>query len=151
MFNVLAATYGTISDIELMWTLIALAGASFSVWNIKESRRDLAALRESKIGNGRYQIATQSLRAEIITFAIQLIHISIGIVAMTLREYPATLQEPLKLVIFRFLFTWGLIAVGTMLLLKSYWNYQLRRYLLQQVVEEGTYLHETKEEIARRK
>lgn len=142
---IIAGTYGSgaVSDIEILWTLISLIGLLFSFYNIKESRQDLAVLRERHIRNGRWRIAVTALRAELGRAIIQGINVTIGIFAMTFPEPPSA-AEPLKVQVFRFIFQWGFILSSFILTLKSYWNFSLRREL----IEHGIKLepHETEPE-----
>lgn len=129
----LAASYfgGYVSDIEIMWVLIALFGAVFSAHNLNESRKDLAILKERGITNGRQKIAKTGFRAEVARLTVQVIFITVGIIAMTFQDPPAVVHEPLKLMLFRFIFQWGFIVGSAMLSLSSYWNWSLRRDLLE--------------------
>lgn len=150
MFNIIAASYGNISDIEIMWTLLALGGAFFAIFNLIESHQDLAALKDRDITDGRFKIAKTGLRAEIARLTIQIINATIGIMAMTYPDPPSTIHESLRDTIFRFFFTWGFIFSATLLSLQSYWNYSLRHDLQRSIMSkpnleqsvEGTPLEE---------
>jgi hypothetical protein len=126
--SLLGAAYGSVSDIEIFWTLMALAGGVLSGYNLKESWEDMRVLRAHNIEDGRWLIARYSFRAELARLIIQSINFTIGVFAMTFPEPPPT-TEPLKTTIFRFLFTWGFITSASLLALKSYWNFSLRRNL----------------------
>lgn len=129
---IIAAQYGTISDIEIMFGLIALFGLIFSLYNVREAQEDIGYLRERNIGNGRMKIAVFARRAEIARATIQSIFVMLAIMAMLFPDQPSLPNEPLKLVIYRFLFVWGLMISAALLSLKSYWNWHLRRELLDE-------------------
>lgn len=128
----LASTYfnGYVSDIEILWVLIALAGLIFSLFNLRESIIDIRELRVRRITNGRKKIAITGFKAEIGRVIIQFIFILIGVMAMTFQDAPQS-HEPFKIALFRFIFQWGLIVSSIILSLKSYWNYILRKDLLR--------------------
>ena len=132
MVNLIAGTYfhGNVSDIEILWTFLAIIGLAFSFHNVSESRKDLDVLRERGIRNGRWKIAMTALKAEVGRGIIQFIFMLIGIMAMLYPEPPAQIDS-FKLSIYRFIFQWGFIASSVILVLKSYWNYQLRRELIE--------------------
>jgi len=129
MLSLLAASYGTVSDIELIWTLIAIVGLFFSLHNFKQSHEDLKFLRENGIGNGRVIIARFAMRAEAARALIQMIFITIGISAMFLEEADQG-ALPLKFIIFGAIFRWGLIISAGLLTYKSYLAYEVRRALI---------------------
>lgn len=133
MIQLLAGTYyhGFVSDIEILWVLIALFGAGFSIHNLRESFMDITALRLSGIRNGRWKIARAALKSESARLFIQLIYIMVGIGAMTFQEPPVQYHQPLHIQIFTFLFQWGFILSSAMLTAISYWNFALRRDLLE--------------------
>lgn len=133
MIHLLAAQYGTVSDIEILFFLIAFFGACFSLFNLRESWRDLCYLKERKIGNGRRLIAFSSFRAEIARLIIQAIYMTIAVLAMTFPDPPSNLSNvPFKVTLYRFVFTWGFIIAASLLSLKSFWNWSLRKTLLSE-------------------
>lgn len=130
ILSFLAAQYGTISDIEILWTLIAGSGLIFSLYNIREALRDRRAIVESNIGNGRKKIAGHALRNEAARALIQVIFLVIGILTMTYAD-PATINpdQPWNLTLISIVFRWGLIFSAILISLKSFWSFQLRREL----------------------
>lgn len=132
MFQLAAAYFnGYVSDIEVLWVLITSIGAIFSIHNLIESRRDLKVLKMRGVRNGRMKIALTGIRAETGRLVIQTIFLIVGIDAMTLQEAPIYPHEPWHIALTRFLFQWGFIAASAILTLKSYWNYSLRRDLIE--------------------
>jgi len=133
----LASSYfnGYVSDIEILWTLIALGGLVFSIYNIREAFNDVAALKLRKIKNGRMKIAMVGLKAELGRAIIQTIFLAVGILAMNFQDPPVQIHEPFKVALFRFVFQWGFILSGLILALKSYWNFQLRRDLMEHGIQ----------------
>lgn len=124
----LAAAYGTISDIELVWTLIASIGAFYSLWNLREAIVDLRAL--GKIGNGRRLVAWTTLQSEIARLLVQLIFIAIGIGAMLLPD-ASQRDLPTRYVLYGALIRWGLIVASLLILYKSYLAHRVRKTLKQ--------------------
>lgn len=124
----LAVSYGTVSDIEILWTLIALGGMGFGVYNIRDAWLDRKAIISKGTRNGRRRIATFAVRGEAARTYMQTIFALIGVLAMLLPEAP-TPGLPIKLVIFGAVFRWGLITVALVCLLKSIDSWYLRRKL----------------------
>lgn len=141
ILNVVAAAYGSVADIEIVWTAIAAFGLFFSFYNIRESRKDLVAVEilTGSRGNRAHILALAGLKMEIARAVIQAIFITVGIMAMTLPGTPTRLL-PLKLVIFQAIFTYGFIISALLLTLKSYWNYRLRVDLRNSLEEEKSLL-----------
>lgn len=129
LVGLLAAQYGSVSDIELVWTLLALAGLSFSVYNVREAAADLGALKRSGERNGRMLLARMTVRSEVARMAIQLIFLTIGIGAMTLQDAQNQSQLPFRVALVSFLIQWGLIFASALISLKSYWAYSMRSQL----------------------
>lgn len=127
--NLIASQYGSISDIEILWTLIALFGLGFSVYSVREAAADSGALRRSGEKNGRLILARTTLRSEVARMIIQLIFLMIGLAAMTIQEPPAQIERPLNIVLASFLIQWGLILSSLIVSLKSFWAYQARAQL----------------------
>lgn len=121
----LAAAYGPVADIEILWTLIALCGFVFSAFNVKDATQDLQVLELQGIGNGRKIIAQSFRTAEITRLVKQAIFIAIGVIAMTIPGTPSQ-HLPLKILIFQFVFTWGMIAAALLTTLQSYMAYRVR-------------------------
>jgi hypothetical protein len=130
MISFLAAQYGTVSDVELVWTIIATVGAGFSIYNLRDALKDRAALKRLHNRNGRWLLANFAIRAEAARLAIQLIFLTIGILAMLIVDAPDQLHQPPLIVALGIVFRWGLIVSALLLTLKSYWGYSLRRTLL---------------------
>ena len=126
----LAAQYGTVSDIELVWTIIALVGIIFSGFNVYNAILDRKALAKLPVRNGRWLLASFALRAELARMAILLIFFSIGIGAMLLQDPPSQLTLPTVQVVVGTIFRWGLVISALLITLKSYWAYELRNTLM---------------------
>lgn len=136
-FGLLAAAYGSVSDIELLLVLISLIGLSFSIFNLRESWRDwrvLKLLKKTDYGRNydpRMVVAINGLRAEAARAIIQLIYLALGVFAMFIAETSPAIHLPLKIQIFGFIFRWGFILASILLTLKSYWGYQVRHRVLE--------------------
>lgn len=126
----LAASYGTVSDIEILWVIIALIGLLFSVVNGVDAFRDKTALTEKGISNGRAKIAKVQEFQEWGRAVFQMIAGSIGLVAMLLPA-PPNVHLPLKQAIAEQLVQWGLIACSAIVTLQSYMSNHVRKELLR--------------------
>jgi hypothetical protein len=130
-----AAAYGSVSDIEILLVVISSIGLIFSLYNLKESWKDwrlLKNLGKTDFGRDydpRMVVALNGLRSEVSRSIIQAIYLALGIFAMLIAEAPPV-HLPLKIVIFGFLFRWGFILASILLTLKSYWSYQVRSRVL---------------------
>lgn len=130
MLSFLAAQYGTVSDIEIVWTVIAFIGLCFSVHNLVQAVGDLEVLRANNISNGRLILAKFTIKAEAARSIMQLIFFLIGVGAMTLVDPPNQLNLPIRVVLITALFRWGLVIAAGLVTLKSYWAWQVRRELI---------------------
>ena len=115
----IAATYGPIEDIELLWVLIALVGVIYSTINVREAYRDWQFVKERKISNGRRVLARVHLISETLRVASLSIFLIIGLLALSV-ESPQPDQLPFKIVAIQFIIRWGLISASIMLVIKSY-------------------------------
>jgi hypothetical protein len=129
MLNLLAAQYGSISDIEIVWTLIAGIGLAFSIFNVREAFADRAALKLAGVKNGRKMIADEGLLQELARTVIQAIFLTIGLLAMTYPDPPDVSDRPWNLVLIGIVFRWGLIISASLIMLKSFGAWRLRRRL----------------------
>jgi len=127
IWGVVAAQYGTVSDIEIVWTLIAAFGLCFALFNLFDAYRDWKALTGRL--NGLRAIAVLSLKLEGTRVAIQSIFVTIGVLAMTMKDPPSSLSLPWKQVVIGAVFRWGLVISATLVMYQSYVNFEARRYL----------------------
>lgn len=122
----IAAQYGNVSDIEVVWTLIALAGFALSIYNVRHAQRDRVWLRNLHADpNGRGKIATTQLCLELARGVVQVIFAAIGVLAMLVPDAPPT-HLPLAYVLLGAFFRWGMIVSSTLITWQSYLNYRLR-------------------------
>lgn len=122
----IAAQYGDVSDIEVVWTLIALAGFLLSIYNVRHAQRDRVWLRNLHADpNGRGKIATTQLCLELSRGVVQLIFVTIGVLAMLVPDARQT-DLPLVYVLLGAFFRWGLIVSASLITWQSYLNYRLR-------------------------
>lgn len=126
---IFGANHGSASDIEIMWTLIALFGICFSIYNIREAFQDVKAIEENRVGNGRRIIARSSRLAEATRLIKQLIFFTIGVIAMTLPPTPSTVHLSLRIEIFQNVITWGLIVAAILTSYQSYLTLRVRRQI----------------------
>lgn len=127
----LGAGYGTISDIEVMWVLLAAIGFIFSALSAYQALGDRNFLRNLGVRNGRWLIANLALFNEAGRSFIQAVFLTIGLLAMLLPEppnqgNPTTVQEYLSIIV-----RWGLISSSVVLTTKSVYTWHTRRRLLR--------------------
>jgi hypothetical protein len=134
MLSFLAAQYGTVSDVEIVWTLIALIGAIFSIHNLIQSLGDKKYLDRMGIENGRLTLAKFSILMEGCRVAIQTIFMTIGIGSMFLADVSEH-NLPTTYVVFGAIFRWGLIFAASLVTFKSYLGWQVRKELIAQRVQ----------------
>lgn len=125
----LGVSFGTVSDVEVLWTLLAFVGAVFSGINIGAAWGDYSYLKRQEIVNGRAYLARNALIAEVCRFVIQNIFVAIGLGAMTLTPPNPDIELPLKLKIFSVLFQWGFITASALLTFKTWLLYRTRKIL----------------------
>jgi hypothetical protein len=124
---VIAQTYGTISDIEIVWVIIALAGAIFSAYNLHCAWGDLKVLLALNLPpNGRRDIAISTVLVESCRITIQIIFATIGILAMFLEEPPMGVLTTLQIVTGA-AFRWGLIISSLLITAQSIINFTIRK------------------------
>jgi hypothetical protein len=134
-----AAGYGTVADIEIAWTLIAVFGAALSVTNVRDALADLRATGHLRALNGRRTIAVTGLKVEIARLSIQLIFTLIGLLAMLVDDPPPVTMLPWELAVLGIVFRWGLILSAVLVLYQSIENRRLRQILREHVATEGSY------------
>lgn len=125
----IAANYGSIADIEIVWTLVAVAGAGFSLFNVNDAIKDVRYARDTP-GNGSRIVAWASLRVESARLVIQLIYALIGVFAMLLPEIPDQLDQPWDQVAIGAAIRWGLLLSGALIFYQSVENRRMRVLLL---------------------
>ncbi len=125
----IAAAYGSVSDIEILWTGLALVGMGFSAFNIHEAYCDRKALRELQVNSAREILANNHLTGEIIRGIILTIFAVLGVMAMWIPEIPPQVHQPTYIVVFGAFFRWGFITSSALLVLKSVLEWHERRQL----------------------
>jgi hypothetical protein len=94
----IGASYGTVSDIELVWTIISLVGFCLSSFNVRATVRDCRWLRASRVSrsdlNGRWLIAWAQFKLEASRGFCQLVFFTIGILAMLRATLNAVYSRP---------------------------------------------------------
>lgn len=125
----LAAAYGTVSDIEMVWILSTLIGAIYAGLNTRAANANSRALKKLGISNGRLTLAVLFRAAAAMRLSVQLIFLSIGISAAFFPE-PVFDQQPLKIVVAGALVRWGLIAASVILTVREIMETSIRKRLL---------------------
>jgi hypothetical protein len=127
----LFAQYGTVSDIEILWLVVASIGALFAGWNALDAHKDCKALDLANIHNGRRLVARATRAQDALRFCVHLIFVSIGIMACILSDPPDRLEQPWQNVVIQVLVTWGLITAAVILMIGTaigrYSRYELLR------------------------
>lgn len=126
---ILAASYGTVGDIEIAFTLISVIGIWFSAYNTREALEDLATVKSRSVGNGRLPLAQGGLQVEMARLVILIIFAAMGVAAMLLPERADELDAPWRYVVAGILFRWGLLTVAVLVMLQSAVNRNVRHYL----------------------
>lgn len=159
-----AASYGSVEDIEIGWTLIAFVGICYSVLNVGEAWKDVKAMyplrerngwfgrlherwcalsRYSPGKNGRLLIARAQFRVETARLLIQVIFFAAGITSMILPGVSDATDLPTRLLVAGIVIRWGLILASLLVTYQSIENRRLRVELRQHF----SVLPKTKEEI----
>lgn len=125
----IAAAYGPVSDVEIIWVVVAFVGLIYSLLNVQDSLGDRKFLDDNRITNGRRALAKYQLMAEILRAGMQLIFFAIGVAAMTLPEIHNSADLPTHELVIRVLLTYGLVASSIMLTIKSYLGFRVRNIL----------------------
>lgn len=125
----IAANYGPVADIEIVWTVVAFVGLIYSILNVRDAQIDLEVLESAGVKNGRRTLARYQLEAEVLRSIMQTIFLSIGIAAMSLPAAPDSLDLPTTQLVIQVLITYGLIVSSVLLSIKSYLGYRVRRIL----------------------
>lgn len=129
----IAAQYGSVSDIEIIWVLIALCGVAVSSWNYWQAREDEKALKMLRVPvNGKMRIANTAKTQDAIRITIHGIFALIGFAAMTTVDTPNQSDLPWNIILIQFTITYGLIFGSALLVLGSLLAANLRRDLLFQ-------------------
>ena len=123
------AAYGSVSDIEIVWTAVALIGGAFSIYNVRDAIKDVRAL-PTNVQNGRRIVAWASLRVEMARLTIQTIFAVIGFLAMLVPEVPDSTELPTAQAVAGAAFRMGLLLSGALLAYQSMENRRMRTLLL---------------------
>lgn len=82
----------TISPLELLWTLAALAGLGVGLWMLRDAQGDRRALRQAGLNGARLLVARGAIRWERIRAGKMLLFVALGIAALTRPNAPTTPQ-----------------------------------------------------------
>lgn len=115
----LAAAFGTLSDIEALWIVIAVTSAIVTGFNLWDALLDRRALLAANIRNGRRIVSNVTIFTESTRIIIHLIFLSIGLLVAFLPEPPAEVDLPIEQDIARILLRWGLITASLILMAQS--------------------------------
>lgn len=121
--------FTTVAGIEVIWTLIALAGIGFGVYNLRDALGDRRAIRIMGVANGRKIIADYAVRQELARITIQTIFAITGILVMLLPNPPVDPLDSVRAWV-TFIVRWGFVTSGILLLIQSIDSYNTRHKLL---------------------
>lgn len=115
----LAAAYGSVSDIEVLWVVVALVGLAVTGFNFADAVRDRKYLIDNGISNGRRIVADTQVYTEFTRLSIHTIFATIGVLAMFLAEAPNSPDQPWPAVAIGVAIRWGLIVSSILLMSQS--------------------------------
>jgi hypothetical protein len=139
ILQLLAATYGSVEDIEVIFTLIAFGGLLFSLFNLRNAYCDWKLVKEKGNPSGPRAVwGGFSLVSEAFRSTIQAIFTSLGILAMMVAtpQLPPGYHLPMSQLLLRIDFRWGLLISALLLLFQSYGVWRTRKRLLEFSEEE---------------
>lgn len=128
---------GDASWIEMLWTAIALCGAAFSGFNFWNARGDLQVALRLDDPNGRRTLALGTMVAETLRVFVQMVFVTIGIVAMTIPEPPQPHRLPVNLQVEMYLVEYGLVTATSLLALQAFVLYRTRTRVLAAILKEA--------------
>lgn len=128
---IIGASYGNVSDIEIIWVLLAGFGVLFSSFNFKESNKDIKALRGAGIENGRLILAKGARFQDGCRAIVHSIFLAIGVSVLFLPESDLAGQS-LPVVMITLLVRWGLIIGAAILVLQTFISYRIRRDIIRE-------------------
>jgi len=116
---VIAASYGTAEDIEILWCIVSFVGVIYSLMNLREAVADFRFVVARDIRNGRRILARSHLWTELLRLCILSIFLVLGITALFIPELDGP-DTPHSVLIFGIVARWGLLAGSAMLVLKTF-------------------------------
>lgn len=121
----IAASYGTVEDIEIFWVAISLIGFIFSCFGSLDAWKDYQFLRDNGVTNGRILIAKGLIVSELGRAYIQLVFCIIGTAAMFLPNAPFDVVDIRALV--GIFIRWGLLTCAIVIMIKSIYAWHVRQ------------------------
>jgi hypothetical protein len=125
---VFAAGYGTVSDIEILWTAIAAIGLFFALFSGSASLQDYKFLKDNHIFNGRRPLAKLGIFNELGRAYVQVIFLLLGIYSALQPEPPAQSLSSTQTII-QGLIRWSFITAGAVVAAKSFATWHTLRKL----------------------
>lgn len=124
----LGAAYGSVSDIEIVWSVLSLIGMLFAGGNFFYAHRNMVALERQGIVNGRHILARLFRATAAMRFSVQTIFLTIGVLAATSPEL--TTPVPIHATITGAVIRWGLILASGILVFREIIEAAARKRLL---------------------
>lgn len=115
----------TINIIELIWTLCSVLGLIFNVQRFYEANLDLAALNAVGLNGPRRIIATGNIRNAALSGIVLLLHVVLGIVAMT------TPSANNQLTPLAYMYGFIIISISGIMSLKAWLDSAERRMIMK--------------------
>lgn len=134
---IVAANYGTVADIEILVTLLAVVGAALSILNVRDAVGDLKAMHGKGPQNGRWAIARTSVHVEVARLVIQAIFAFIGVLAMLLPDADLgrlSWQAATTVIVTR----WGIVICVALVAYQSLENRRMRQRTFRSPEHENT-------------
>ncbi len=135
----LGASYGPVSDFEILWTLVCFLGFCFSLFNIRDSYCELVAVKETKLDGAMRILAEHHLIGEIIRGIILFGFLSVGITSLLVQDIKVD-NVPTRIIVFGAIARWVILLAAVLLVVKSILEFIDRRRL--KLVLQGEQLHE---------
>ena len=124
----IGAAYGTVEDIEVLWTISSLVGLIFSILVFRAAVGDWKFLKLHNIFNGRRVTAKIAVLGEGTRAIKQMIFLAIGIIALLLPSPPHVDLSSIQSIAGIFV-RWGLICASLLTTYQSFLVYSLRKHL----------------------
>jgi len=131
---ILEAGYGTVSDFEIVWTMIAIIGFCFAIANlvgvISDYKFEKDRIKAGGQPNGIWYLAKVAVLTESGRAYLQLVFIYLGLISMTLADPPPSvgLGNQVRDAVAR----WGLLTASLLVVVKTCYAWYVRKRLAEE-------------------